>query len=141
MTDRTVHVAAIGAGTLILAVAAFQLALALGAPFGDATVGGNATTQDGVLSSGFRIVAAASALLLLPFAWIALARAGIVDRRALSPHFVYWATWIIVAYVAINALRNLTASHPLERWGAGLTTLVLVILCGFVALLAPNGRN
>ena len=45
--------------------------------------------------------------------------------------------WLQVAMCAmsilfgINMLGNLYAKHPIEKWGMGLITLVLAVLCGW----------
>jgi hypothetical protein len=129
--------AAIAASILITGVAIFQAALALGLPLGEATFGGSAPTVDGVLSSGFRLVAIVNAIILLMFAWIIITRARLTSSGILGDRVVYWATWGIVAFLILNSLGNLFAPHPVERYAMGAATMLLVALCGFVALRAP----
>jgi hypothetical protein len=133
---------AIGAAVLIGGVAIFQIALALGLPLGEATMGGSAPTVDGVLSPAFRVVALLSAGALIGIAWVVLARAGVVSARLLSDRALGWLTWGIVAFLVLNTVGNLSAPHPVERYVMGATTILLVVLCGFVALRAPReGRQ
>jgi hypothetical protein len=128
---------AMAAAFLLGTMAAIQVTLALGAPLGDATFGGSASTEDGVLTTGFRFLAGLQALILLAFAWIVLARAGVVQRGFAGERLLSVSTWIIAGFMMLNTLGNLSAPHPLERWGAGSLTLTLAILCSIIALYAP----
>lgn len=92
----------IGAALLVL-TAAFQVALALGAPYGEATMGGRAATVDGVLTSRYRGLAAVSALVL-----VGLAVVVVMDGPA-------WPKWAVAAFLIINSVANFTAPHRLER--------------------------
>jgi hypothetical protein len=130
--------AAIGAAVLIGGVAIFQIALAIGLPLGEATMGGSAPTVDGVLSPAFRVVALLSAGILIGVAWVVLARAGVVSTRLVSDRALVWLTWGIVAFLMLNTVGNFSAPHPVERYVMGSITLLLVLLCGFVALRAPR---
>jgi hypothetical protein len=60
-----VHKAAIGTTVLLAGVAAFQIALTLGAPWGDISYGGQAETTDGVLPGTYRVMSAVAVLILL----------------------------------------------------------------------------
>jgi hypothetical protein len=121
------------AGGLLVAVAAFQIALAAGAPWGAATQGGRASTVDGVLTGGFRVLAAVSACLLLLGAWIVLARVGVVTAGFLGHRFVGVAVWVVVVFLAVNTLGNLAGRHPFERWVMGSVSLVAMVLAAVVA--------
>lgn len=77
-TFTAVQTASVFAAALIAGVAPFQVALALGAPVGDAVFGGKAPTHDGVLKGGFRVLAIVQAIILLLIGWVLLARTGIV---------------------------------------------------------------
>jgi hypothetical protein len=134
-----IRAAAISASVLIMGVALFQVALALGLPLGEATFGGAAPTDDGVLSTGFRVIALVNAAILIGFAWIILARTGLLSSRIVGDRFLVWAAWGIVVFLVLNTIGNLSASHPFERYVMGATTLVLVILCGLVAYKGPAG--
>jgi hypothetical protein len=136
--DSLVDLAAIVAAALVVAVAAFQVALGLGVPLGDATLGGRATTSNGVLSGRFRVLAVLQAAILLLLAWVILARAGIVDAGGVGDQVLYWATWVIVGFLALNTLANFSAPHPVERWLMGSITLAVGILTAIVALGTPT---
>ena len=76
-----------------LIVAAFQAALALGAPLGAAAIGG---TNSGQLPDGLRFLTALTALVWLRGTLVVLARGGF----ALSPLprvVATWGTWVLSA--------------------------------------------
>jgi hypothetical protein len=129
---------AITSAVLVVGVAGFQAALALGLPLGDATFGGKARTEAGVLQGVFRPLAAAQAALLLVIAWVVLARAGVVGFPLFGDAFLAWGIWVIVGFLALNTLANFTAPHPVERWGMGSITLVLAVLAVGIALIGPT---
>ncbi|MEX0763134.1 MAG: hypothetical protein WD333_11965 [Dehalococcoidia bacterium] len=127
---------AVGAGVLIAGIAVFQAALALGLPLGEATFGGRTPTQDGVLSPGFRAIAAINGVILILTAGIVLAQAGVIGIGSLNDRVVFWAMWGIVGFLILNTIGNLAAPHPVERRVGGSITLVVAILCGVIALRA-----
>lgn len=131
-----VELAAVAAAVLMGAVAVFQIALAAGMPLGDATMGGRAATVEGVLQPRYRVIAVASAIVLILAAWIVLARAGLVTIP-LDDQVLSWSTWVVAGFLALNTLTNLAGRHPLERWGMGSITLVNALLVGYVAYAAP----
>jgi hypothetical protein len=132
-----VEVAAIGAGALLVVAIAFQASLALGVPLGEATMGGRATTVDGVLTAPYRLMAVASAVLLAVAALIVLARAGVISL-GLPESVLVVGAWVVVAFTVVNTLTNLSGRHPLERWGMSALTAVTAVLSGYVALIAPG---
>lgn len=132
-----VQTAAVAAAVLIAGVAAFQLALAVGLPLGEATLGGRAPTADGVLSPSFRALALVSALILVMAAWVVLARAGVAAAGPVSQTFVIWASRGILGFLLLNTIGNLAAPHPVERWVMGSITLVTAALLCVVVLRAP----
>lgn len=132
----TAQTAAIGASVLIAGVAVFQLALALGAPYGEAVLGGRASTEAGVLTPPYRALALLQALVLVLLGWILLARTDLVGIPLLSTGALRGITWAVLAFLVLNTAANLTAPHPIERWGMGSTTLVLSVLTLIIALSA-----
>jgi hypothetical protein len=119
------------------AVAIFQLALAAGLPLGEATMGGRAATVAGVLRPRYRVIALASAAVLILTAWIVLGRAGLVDTF-LGGQVLSWATWVVAGFLVLNTLTNLSGKHPLERLGMSSITLISAVLVGYVAFAAPH---
>lgn len=137
-TFTAVQTAAVAAGVLVAGVAAFQLALAAGAPLGDAVFGGNAPTHDGVLTAPFRILAGIQSIILLLLGWVLLARTSVLAIPFLSGSTLGWITWVIVVFLALNTIANLAAQHPVERWVMGSITLVLTGIGLVIALRAPD---
>jgi hypothetical protein len=132
-----IELAALTAAVLMAPVAGFQLALAAGLPLGEATMGGRATTVNGILQPPFRAVALASAVVLVLAAWMELARAGELPMFV-GGEVLVWGAWLVAAFMALNTLTNLSGRHPLERWGMGSVTLVVALLVGYVAYAAPR---
>lgn len=137
-TFTAVETASLVAAVLIAGVAAFQVALALGLPLGGAVFGGKAPTDDGVLTPRFRGLALVQAVILLLMGWILLARTAVVTIPLLSGDTLVWLTWVIVAFLALNTVANLSAPHPVERWLMGSITLTVLALGLFIALSAVD---
>lgn len=121
------------AGKIYLALSAiaiaFQLALALGAPWGQLTMWG---AYPNTLPAHMRIAAAGSVLLLLGFAAIVAARAGLALpawRRASR-----WLIWIVVAYMLAGTVLNAVTPSPGERAIWLPVALVLLACAARVAL-------
>jgi hypothetical protein len=134
---RSVRIAAMAAAVLLVSISVFQVLLALGVPWGSAAYGGGSAGPDGVLPSGLRVASAIAAVILAVAAWVMLVRADLVRRGPLSARLLRWATWVIVAFMVLNTLSNLSSSNPVERWVLGGTTVVLAFLCGYVAFRPP----
>ena len=99
------------AGFLVLA--AFQAAIALGAPVGRAAWGGG---YPGRLPRPLRIASAVSVFVYLLAALIVLDRAG-VPLIDLPDTISLWGTWALVALLAVGAVTNFASSSPYERFG------------------------
>jgi hypothetical protein len=130
------QVAATASAVLIGCVAASQLALALGAPYGDAVFGGKAPTASGVLTRPFRVLAVVQAVVLVLVGWILLARTALVSIPVLGAGSLTWTTWVILGFLVLNTVANFSAPHPIERWVMGSTTLALSALTLSIALTA-----
>jgi hypothetical protein len=126
------RVAGVAAGGFLV-VAAFQVALALGAPFGRAAFGG---AHAGRLPPDLRLASALAAALLLLAAVHALSRGGFTSRfpRAGSRRF----SWVLLGVTVVETLMNAASSSPWERFGWAPYTLVLATLC---LVLARSGRD
>ncbi len=97
-------------------VAAFQLALAAGAPWGAAAWGGR---HAGVLTPRLRAMSLATGLLLYPYLMAAAAAAAGLGPLAGEPGPPAMRTmWIFAGIFAFGTLTNaLSPSRP-ERWWA-----------------------
>ncbi len=130
---NTVVLASLATGLLALS-AAFQIGLAVGAPWGAAAYGGRAVSDDGTLPGRYRVGSAIAALVLLGAIWVVLAAVSVLDRGPVSSSVLTVALWCLVAIFALNTLGNARGRHPLERWGAGTVTALLTVLCALIAV-------
>ncbi|TDP62740.1 hypothetical protein [Roseateles toxinivorans] len=95
---------------IVVGVSAFQVALAMGAPWGEFTLGGR---WRGRLPMKVRVIPLVSLLLLLCFGAVILARAGFlapfVHQRAHS------LAWVVVGYCALGTIVNAITPSRRER--------------------------
>jgi hypothetical protein len=138
MANEPVRIAAMAAAVGFLLIAAFQVALALGAPLGGAAWGGAHAEQ---LPMGLRIASGVAVAVWVLAAMVVLGRAGF--RVVLLPYSVLrWGTWVLVVLLLVGALMNMASSSGWERYGWGPFALILALLCLFVALRAgPVSRE
>ncbi len=125
------RVGAAAATTVIAAVIAFQLAIVLGAPWGELTQGGG---TDGQLALAGRIIAAISAGVLAIMAAGLLARVG-WGPLARAPNRVIAAiSWFTVAYSALAVLLNAASPSDRERilW---VPVSVILLACALATVL------
>jgi hypothetical protein len=124
---RSGSVAAWLAAAGFLLVAAFQVALVLGAPWGEYTQGGGTT---GALAASGRIIAAVSCLLEILMAGAILARAGVGPLRRLPSRVVTVLAWITTVIAALTVVLNLITRSPAERnlWGPVSIVLLLLVI-------------
>ena len=106
--QRTAKVAAAGFGV----VAVFQLLLALGAPWGEAALGGY---NEGTLPPELRVVSLVSMAVFLGAGFVVLGRAGHWGDRVSGAFRV--GTWALAVILPLGALMNLASSSPWERFG------------------------
>jgi hypothetical protein len=130
------RMAAVAAAVGFLAIAAFQAALALGAPLGRAAWGGTHTQ----LPTGLRVASAFAFGVWALAALIVLGRAGF-HLSPLPPAVLRWGTWTLVGVLAIGALLNFASPSSWERFMWGPIALILAGLCLLLALsaAAPSG--
>ena len=122
--------AALIATALIGALVVFQLALALGAPFGAAAWGGR---NPGRLPRNLRIASGVVGLLVYPvIAAVILAAGGVIDDDWL-PIDPTVAMWLLTAFFAMGALVNaISRSAPERVWAP--VSAVLAVCCALIAL-------
>jgi hypothetical protein len=124
-------VAAILFTALILLLAAFQLALAAGAPLGEYAWGGQRT---GRLPARLRAGSAVSIVIYLFFALVVLDRAGLVD--ALPDGFSRVAIWVVFGILALGTVANLASRSRRERFVMTPVAALLALLALVVAIQA-----
>ncbi len=112
--------------SLIALVCAFQLALAMGAPWGRFAMGG---AFPGVMPPAMRVAAVVQALVLAGLAWVLLKRAGPRPGRP-----VRIAAWIAVAVNALSLVLNTITPSGGERLLWAPVALALSVLSLRVAL-------
>jgi hypothetical protein len=123
--------AAVLAAAGFLVIATFQVALALGAPLGQAAWGGRKPR----LPTRLRIGSAVAAGIWIFAALIVLGRAG----SAVSPlpgAVERWGTWILVGLLVVGALMNFASSSRWERYLWGPFASILIVPTLVVALNA-----
>ena len=122
--------AAILAVVLLVAITAFQLALAFGAPWGAAAWGGQ---SPGVLPTRLRIASGVVAVLVYPLTIaLVLASAGVIDDGWL-PVDGTLIMWVLAGLLGVGALMNFASrSRPERSWGA--VALTIALCCVIIAL-------
>jgi hypothetical protein len=129
--SRLTRSVAVTAAALLIGVAVFQAAVALGAPLGDYVWGG--FTQ-GELSPIFRIASAFAAVSLLWMALVVLARAGMAVPITPAPtHRLKALTWVISGFMVLNTVGNLASQSSSEQLLMAPITALLAVLTALVA--------
>lgn len=112
-----------------LLVAAFQMALVLGAPWAEYTQGGSSS---GALAASGRIIAVVSCLFSILMAGAILARAGEGPARRLPPRVVAVLAWITTVFAIITVVLNLITRSSAERALWAPISIVLLLLVAIV---------
>lgn len=129
LTGGAARSAAVMAAVGFVLVASFQVALALGAPWGKAAWGG----ANERLPNGLRIASSFAGVLWLAAALVVLARAG-YEWSPLPFSVARWGTWVLVGMLLLGTLMNLASRSRLERLIQTPIAAILSILCLLVAL-------
>jgi hypothetical protein len=125
--------ATISAGFLVATtsiVSIFQIALALGAPWGAYAYGG---ARVGKLPVGFRINSVVSAVVMVAIAGHYLAQLG-VFTPILDPAGNSVVNWVLVVFTGLSAIANNITRSKLERAAWGIPTILMFIAALLVAL-------
>ena len=113
-----------------MGVLLFQVALALGAPWGAYAMGG---AYPGQFPPVMRVAALVQALLLLLMAGIVLSRGGVALRR--WSRISRWLIWVVVAFAAVSFVLNLITPSAGERmlWApVAFVLFVSSLVVGFI---------
>ena len=125
-------VAAIVFAVVTSAVVGFQLALALGAPWGAYAIGGR---FPGEFPPPMRVAAVVQAVLLILIALIVLSRAGFLLPRWAG--VATWAVWVAVAVSAVALVVNtMTPSRAERRIWAPVAGVMLI--CSLAVALSTD---
>jgi hypothetical protein len=114
---------------LIGLVIAFQLALALGAPWGEFAMGGAFT---GVYPAGMRLLALLQGMVLAGVAMVVLSRAGVVGSRWRG--MSRWLIWPVLGFAFVASVLNLITPSAMERMIWAPVALALFVTSLRVAL-------
>jgi hypothetical protein len=123
-----VVIAAVAALVLLVVLVGFQLALALGAPWGAAAWGG---AHEGVLPTGLRVASGVVGVVVYPaIGWLLAVAGGLVDPGWEVP---VWAVWLLVGFFGLGAVVNaISRSRPERIWAP--VSLALAIASAVIAL-------
>ena len=130
-------IAAVAAAALFGVMAAFQAALAFGAPFGAHVLGGRYPDR---LPGRLRVFSGIAAVILVGAALVVLAQGGIIGWPEGLAGVLVPATWLIAGFMVLNTLGNLASRSRTERTVLAATTAVLAVLSVIVALTG-SGPN
>src|SRR5688572_5384519 len=126
-------VAAILYAIVSLGVVAFQIALAVGAPWGAYAMGG---AFPGQFPPALRAAALVQAAILVGWAAVVLARAGLILPG--WSRVSRWLIWVVVAFAAISLVLNLITPSAGERAIWAPTALLLLISSAVVAITSSS---
>lgn len=128
------RIAAAVAASIFSVAAGFQLALAVGAPWGQAAWGGS---HEGVLPAGLRVASIAVAAFFIVAVLVVLGRAGYWPTDV-GPFGVFrWGIWALAALMTLSAFGNVASSSAWERFLNAPVALLLALLC----LVTAVGRT
>ena len=122
------RISALSYTIISLAVIAFQIALAAGAPWGAFAMGG---AFPGQFPPALRIAYLIQAAVLLGMAVVVLVRAGFILLR--WSRASRWLIWFVVAYAALSLVLNLITPSAGERAIWAPTAFLLLASSGIVA--------
>ena len=136
-TPRFSVLAACTAAVVMVAVAAFQVALVFGAPWGAYTQGGR---TDGALETSGRVLAAVSCTILLVMAVAILARVREGPLKNAPGRLVTALAWFATVYSALAVVLNLATQSSSERVVFGPSAILLFALVVTTMVGSRQGR-
>lgn len=113
----------------LIGIAAFQAAIAAGAPLGRAAWGGAHVR----LPQRLRVASAVAVVVWIVAALVALARARF-EASPIPFTVSRWAIWVLVVILPIGALMNAASRSSWERFLWAPIALALAVLCLALAL-------
>jgi hypothetical protein len=113
-----------------LLVAVFQIALALGAPWGEYAYGG---ARVGKLPLGFRINSVVAVFVMVAISGHYLAQLGVFEP-ILDPDGNSVVNWVLVGFTGLSALANNATRSKKERMVWGIPTILMFLASLAVAL-------
>jgi hypothetical protein len=113
---------------LTIFIILFQIALVIGKPWGEYTMGGYVK---GILPLKLRITAFVSALILTLIGFIGLEKSGIVNLPFSLPNYLIW---FVVGYMFLGSILNSITKSKKERMIWRPVTIVLFLCSLYLAL-------
>ena len=114
---------------LLLLIVVFQVALALGAPFGKAAWGGQ---NDDVLPGRLRAASAIAGVVIYPAVIaLVLSASGVIDAD-LVPGKGDVAMWFLATLFGLGGIANAVSRSSLERWWSPVS-LTVAVCCAYIA--------
>ena len=124
------QVAGVIAVVLLGVLGVFQLALAVGAPWGRAAWGGQ---NEGVLPGRLRVSSGVAGVAIYPLMVLYVLISSELIEGDWLPGTGSVAMWILVAFFALGALANFTSRSRIERaWGP--VSMGIAICCVIIAV-------
>lgn len=129
-----VTVAAIAFLVVTIGAIAFQIALALGAPWGAYAMGGG---SPGRLPMRLRVAAAAQGLIIAALAVIVAGKAALITVPLVAD--LPWLAWLVVAFSALSLVLNSISRSSGERRIWVPVAIVMLAASLVVAIGDPAG--
>ncbi len=121
--------AALVASALLIVIAVFQIALALGMPARKMAWGGG---YEGKLPTGLRVASGVAGFVIYPLAALLVLEAGELTDFDLVPDVGPVGIWVLTGLFALAAILNFLSRSRVERvWGP--VALGISVCCGIVA--------
>ena len=121
--------AALVASALLIVIAVFQIALALGMPARKIAWGGG---YEGKLPTGLRVASGVAGFVIYPLAALLVLEAGGLTDFDLVPDVGPVGMWVLTGLFALAAILNFLSRSRVERvWGP--VALGISVCCGIVA--------
>jgi hypothetical protein len=116
---------------MVLAIAAVQVAMAAGAPWGGIAWGGR---EVGILGGDPRVASAVAAIILAWMALVMLARGGVIRAEGPVPsRHLGVENWAIAGLMAIDTAGNLASGNLFEQLVVAPMTAALTLLAVILA--------
>ena len=121
--------AALVASALLIVIAVFQIALALGMPARKMAWGGG---YEGKLPTGLRVASGVAGFVIYPLAALLVLAAGELTDFDRVPDVGPVGMWVLTGLFALAAILNFLSRSRVERvWGP--VALGISVCCGIVA--------
>lgn len=125
--------------TLLAALCAYHVAMALGAPWGEPAFsahpfGAKPAARGARLSPGYRAVSGIAAAVVAGAAWVVSARGGVVPDGSVDQGLLAGLTWLTGGYFLVGAVANLGSAIEAKRRLGGAVKVLIALGCAVVAL-------